>query len=607
MEKRNTLLGKLYIVLILILLMTSSLLASELSINAYVDQTRIGLDDVLRFTIEISGERASSVRQPELPEIEGFTFSGSSTSSSSSFSVVNGRMTSTVTRSYIYNLRPQSTGNFLIPPISIQHDGEILVTKPIRINVTEGTTQPPPVSRQFREPAQDSEQIADNIFIIPELSKTSAVRGEPIILNYRLYSRYDLANLSYVNEPNFTGFWKDDIFFANRMNMQRTNYDGRMFNVMTLRTIVLYPNQSGTLTIPTLEIATEIITRPRTFFDFSSTRRVSIASKPVSINIRELPATGRPAGFTGAVGDFRVRSEITSQDFTVGDTFTYTLHISGNGNFKHFEPPPFPVMSALRSIDPEVVTDSRPENNRVMGSETVRYPVVLQEDGNFTIPPIVFSFFNPAQNSYISLETSSFQISVAPSDMRFIPTTVAQQDVVMAGADISYIYRTANLGRPFILTRSFFYWFAMLLMSLTIPFAFIYRKERSRLAADINYVRKKQARKILHKYLHKATEAAKKGDNDFYSYVSTGLSNYLTDTLKIPRGSTTDTTLSEMQKQGYATESINRIKDIINRCLEARFMPGGFERAKIEEDYDSIKDIISLINRQNRSKRGGRK
>ncbi|MBW6515666.1 MAG: BatD family protein [Candidatus Cloacimonetes bacterium] len=587
--------------LIILSMVLIPLLASELSVNSYVDQTRIGLDDVLRFTIEISGVDAGKVGQPELPEISGFTNIGTSTSSSSSVSIVNGRMTSTVSRSYIYSLRPQTTGQFLIPPISIQTDQQTLATNPIRITVVEGTTQPPPLSRQFRDQAVEPEQIADNIFILAEPSKTTVMRGEPLVVHYNLYSRYDLANLTYVNEPNFIGFWKDDIFFANRMNFQRTNYRGSLFNVMRLRTLVLYPNQSGTLIIPSLEIDTDIIVRPRTFFDFDSTRKLRVASKPVSISVRELPLEGRPDSFTGAVGNFQIRSEIREQEFNVGDTFTYTLRITGNGNFKHFDPPPFPQTTYLRHIDPEVTTDSKLEGERVAGSKTIRYPVILTEEGNFNIPALTFAFYNPERNSYQTLQTSSYPISVNPSEMRTIPLTVAQQDVIAEGADIYYIYSAVNLDQNGYLNRSLFYWLTWLLFSLTIPLAFVYRKERAKLASDVNYVRQKQARKILHKYMHKATKAAKDGNLDFYTFVNTGLANYLTDNLKIPRGSTTETIIIELQRQLYSPEMIDKIRKIINRCLEARFMPGGFIKDKIAEDYRELQDTVALISRQKKN------
>ncbi len=376
-----------------------------------------------------------------------------------------------------------------------------------------------------------------------------------------------------------------------------TNYQGKLFTVLTFRTIVLYPNQSGTLTLPSLEIAADIIVRPRTFFDFDSTRKLNIASKPVNLNVRDLPTAGRPGVFSGAVGSFRISSEISVTDLTVGDTFTYKIQITGNGNFKHFDPPPFPQLPFLRHIDPEIVTDSKLERDKVTGAKTIRYPVIVTEEGEFDIPPLVFAYYDPERNTYLTLQTSSYRISVAPSDMRTIPITVAQQDVTAEGADIYYIYRTAHLNSIFLIPQSLLYWLLWLIILLTFPFAFYYRKERAKWATDINYVRQKQARKILHKYMNKATQSAKQGNMEFYSYVNTGLANYLTDNLRIPRGSTTESIINEMKTQQYPPDIVQKVKEIINSCLEARFMPGGFDKVKIDQDFEKLQNTISVISR----------
>jgi len=585
--------------IVLFVLMATNLRAGELSVTGYVDRTTIGQNEQLRFTIEVSGSDAGKIAQPELPEISGFRNIGSSTSSSSSFSIVNGKMTSSVTRSYVYTLVPEAAGTFLIPPVSIQFEDKTLVTDPIRITVTEGTTQPPPQTGRQRgsEPEPDENQISDNLFLRAELSKTNVVRGEPVILNYRLYSRYDLANLSYVNEPNFVGFWKDDIFFANRMNFSRTTYQGMSFNVMTLRRVVLYPNQSGTLTVPPLEINTDIIIRPRTFFDFDRTRKVNLASQPVSVTVSELPAAGKPESFTGAVGSFRLTSRISESELTAGDTFTYTVEISGNGNFKHFDPPSFPALPVLRQIDPEVVIETQPEGNLIKGEKTIRYPVIAREEGEHTIPPLVFSYYDPQTKTYRTLETPSVKLSVKPSEFVPLPHTVAQQDVVAEGTDIYYIYRSTELDSISFIHQTRWYWLLWLLVILTLPAALYYRLEQNKLAGDVNYIRQKQAGRILRKYLHKAAEAAKNGDNEFYSFVSTGLQNYLTDKLKISRGSTTDKILAEMQKSKFSPEIIEKVRSIVNRSLEARFMPGGYDPGKVARDYEDVKDLVSRISR----------
>ena len=272
---------KLVTIILGILAVTSLIFAKEITVTSYVDKTTVGTDDILKLTVEISGENVPKVGDIQLPSLDGFRITGSSTSSSSSFSIVGTKMTSTVTRSNIYTLNPEKPGKYLIPPIAIEFEKKTYTTDPIEITVVEGSNQPPPpVNRQFRQNEPDSESLSDNIFINAEVPKKTVYRGEPLIVNYKIYSRYNLANLSFVSEPNFVGFWKDDIFFADRMNLQRENYQGRLFNSMLLRTIALYPNQTGTLEIPPFLIAADIIVRARSFWDFDSSRKVNLQSKP---------------------------------------------------------------------------------------------------------------------------------------------------------------------------------------------------------------------------------------------------------------------------------------------------------------------------------------
>jgi hypothetical protein len=588
-----------YALLTLIMLLLACSLIAELSITSYVDNTTIGQNQNLRLTVEISGEKAAQIPQPELPSISGFHLVGTSTSSSSSFSIVNGRMTSSVTKSYIYTLRPEGAGRFLIPPITIQFEGETKSTNPIRITVTEETSQPvPQTSRQPSQPESDLSNAAENLFVKAEISQTSLYRGEPIVVSYRLYSRYDLANVTFLSEPNFVGFWKEDVFTASRMNLQRTNYQGRMFQSMLLRSVILYPNQSGTLIIPSVELSADVIVRARSFFDFDSTRKFNIKSEPLRITIKDIPTADRPQNYTGAVGSFNISSETSKSRVKVGDTFTLTLKITGMGNFHQLNHPELPELPFLRIIDPEVKTDSRLEDANVIGSISVSYPLIAVREGDYEIPPIQFAYFDPNQERFRIARTSAHKLSIQPSETSIVQhSAIAQTDIVREGTDIYYIHSTSDLNSHKLVTEHFLYWLLLFGAILTLPASFIYRKKRDILLSDSGYLRQKGARRILRKYLKKATEHAHKGDMEFYSYANAGLCNYLTDILQIPRGSTNETIIATLQTNEYPENSVQKIRDIINRCLEARFMPGGFAPEKINKDYETIKMVINEISR----------
>jgi hypothetical protein len=386
------------------------------------------------------------------------------------------------------------------------------------------------------------------------------------------------------------------------MAFQRTEYKNRLFSMMPLRTVVLYPNQSGQLTVPPLEVSIDLIARARNFWDFDSTKRMNVKSNSRAVNVKELPEAGRPDTFTGAIGTYQISSKMTETDLKVNDTFTYQLTISGSGNLKHFDPPKFPELPFLRPIDPEVDTNTRHENDRTVGTKTVRYPLLVSEDGDYSLPALSFSYFDSSSGSYKTLQTQPYKIQVAPSQYAPVFQGVAQKDVLSEGTDIYYIYETANLKSNGLKLNYPLYWLIVIITLLTIPLSLYYRNEKDKLQSDTTYRRQKLAHKLLNKYLKDASNSISSANDEFYSLASAGLSKYLTDILKIPRGSTTMNIISTMREFGYPEDLINRLENLMNRFLEARFRPDSLTKDVIDKDFEEVKELISLVNRNKNRK-----
>ncbi|MBC8385787.1 MAG: protein BatD [Candidatus Cloacimonetes bacterium] len=568
-----------------------------MQVQSYVDKTKIGLQDYLKLTIEISGEEADRVSQPSLSKLENFDNLGSSSSSSSSIQIINGKMESSVTKSYTYTLRPRKIGRFMIPPITIKHKKKTFTTNPITINVIKGSTEPaPPTSNQLRNNNQQtSDKLSDNLFIIADVNKSSVYENEPIIVDYKIYTKYEVQNLEFASDPTFNGFWKEDIYTPSRISFKRENRNGILFNMMRLRSVALFPSQTGKLQIPALEMNVDIRTQSRSFFDFGSTKRYIIKSKPRTITVKELPAENRPKDFSGAVGDFRLSGNISAKEMKVGDSFTYTLEISGTGNLKHFDIPTLPDIPNLRFIDPEI--SSKINKNKVSGKKTIKYLVIAQEKGTFTIPSISFSYFDPKQKKYISKQTKTFTIYVQEGDAVFIPSSSAQSSVQMEGYDIGFIIKDSNLKNSSVYLDSFYYWLLWIIVLMSVPISLIYAKEQEKLAINLDYVRQKKAKKILKKYMKQASDFAGNNQLEFYTAAQTGLANYLSDKLKISRGSTIETIIDKIGEENFPVDLIQKVEQLFEKCNKARFMPGGFSEENIKNDYSELQNILNEISK----------
>ena len=585
---------KKIIFILCLLLIGQFLLAQQIEIESYVDKTKIGISDLLKFTIEISGKKAGDVSTPELPEIKNFENLGSSISSSSSYSIVNGKMTSSISKSFTYTLRPLEIGNHLIPPITFKIKNKSFTTDPIHIKVIEGSTQPaPPTSSTFSQQPNSSVDINDNLFINAKVSKSTVYEEEPIIVEYKLYSRYDISNLAFAGDTNFEGFWKEDIYKPESISFERETYNGIMYNVMLMRSVALFPTKSGKLKIPSLALNVDVRTQSHSFFDFGTTKKYSIKSDPTTINVKPIPITNKPVSFSNAVGNFKLSSNISETSLKVGDSFTYTITINGTGNLKQFDVPKLKEVNNLRFLDPEITTDIN--RNKISGKKTIKYLIIAQEKGTFTLPAILFTYFNTSTGSYKTLKTKPFQLNVGEGDLTYVASSSAQSVVSLEGSDIGFIITDTKLTSNQIYFDKFLYWLIWFVLLLLIPASILYSKERTKLQGNIDYIRQKQANKILKKYMKEANLLAGKEDAGFYAAAQQGLSSYLADKLKEPRGSSTENIISKMSVKDIPNDLIEKIKMIFETCDQARFMPGGFSKQKIDAHYSLIKEAINEI------------
>jgi len=586
---------KKFLSLIIILLLSFMLFSEEISLESYVDRTKIGLEDLVRFTLEFTGENAASIRTPKIRNLTSFRNVGSSSNSSSNIQIINGKMEKSVTKTFTYRLKPLKMGNLLIPPLSIEVNNQKFTTDPVGIQVTKGSQEKKSNdSNRITEDENNSQILSDNLFLVAEINKTKFYKDEPVFVDYKLYTRYDISNLSFANEPNFNGFWKENIFIADRLDFKRTTHQNVSFNVMLMRSIALFPSKTGDLEIPSLEVLVDIRTKSNSFFDLGSKKRYEVNSKPVKINVKDLPAQNRPEDFSGAVGNYSLKSNISATEIKVGDSFTYTLEITGSGNLNNFDPPKLPDIENLRFIDPEITTDIN--SDQISGKKIIKYLVIAQEKGTFIIPALTFSYFDTQSKRYISRKTKPYTIKISEGDQVYIPSSSAQSLVTREGSDIGFIIRETDLSTSSPFFSTFLYWFIMFIALLTLPGFSIYYGKRERLYSDQDFLRQKQADKILKKYLKQASDKFKKGDAAFYSDVQTGLSNYLADKLRTNRGSSTWLILEKLHDL-VPEELSEQIEAIFAKCDEARFMPGGFSKDSINSDYVLLKKTISDLSR----------
>ncbi|MBN1949528.1 MAG: BatD family protein, partial [Candidatus Cloacimonetes bacterium] len=254
------------------------------------------------------------------------------------------------------------------------------------------------------------------------------------------------------------------------------------------------------------------------------------------------------------------------------------------------------AITNLRFIDPEIVTEIN--ENKISGKKTMKYLVIAQEKGVYSIPAIAFSFFDTSQKRYVTIRSKSYTITVEEGDRSYIPASAAQSLILKEGSDIGFIITETSLKSHHLLLQSFYYWLLVFLLFMTIPITVIYSREREKLIADSVYLRERQAERILRRYMKQAAEQARKGDPGFYTSVANGLSNFLADKLGMNRGSETEEILNKIRHRNLPEELVEQIEYLFTACNRVRFMPGGIDNADIVSDLAKVKSVFADLGRR---------
>ncbi|MDP8232728.1 MAG: BatD family protein [Candidatus Zophobacter franzmannii] len=594
---------KLILLIGLIGLILVPLFSSDLKVASSVNSDTIGLQDQLNYKVIVSGEDGNKVSTPSLRTVPGFSLLDTRSSTQSSFSWVNGKTTTSFTKTFTYTLSPRKEGDYTIPAVSFDFKGSTYNTKPIQVKVVKGTTNTSKARTRrsrsvfdnfYEEPAKTSSPDGET-FLVAKPNKKSVFKGEPIKVDYTLYTTQNVSGLSISDEKDYPGYGKDEIYTARELRMNIKEYNGKNYRGILLKRVKLMPNSTGKVTAPTLELEVTLGQDFGSFWSTGSPRRKLVRNAPININVKELPTAGKPTSFNGAIGKFTLTGEMNKTELKAGDSFQYTIEIKGTGNISQFSAPEFPEIQNMRVMTPEVQNEALDTAN---AKKIVKYLVIAQEKGNYTLPSIEFSYFNPVLKKYMRPKTKQYNIKVTEGDSRFSNSVgYVQSSVNLEGRDIKYIISATRVPMFKTFFSTLWYWLLVIISISLYPITLYYVREQDKLAGDADLLRQKNASKILKKYLALASDHANKRRPEFYAAAHNGLIQYLTDKLRIPKGLTTEEIMSNMRNKAVEVKLIVELSEFFKICNQARFMPGGFTGTQINNHFSSLKKLVQEISR----------
>ena len=588
--------GKLLYSLGLVLLLGFSGMGQEdeVSFEMKLSKEKLGINERLRveFVMNKDGDNFNP------PSFEGFkVVMGPSQSISSSW--VNGKRSFSKTYSYI--LVPTARGRFIIKQATIEIAGETYKTLPKSIQVTAAVDKP--------NSEKTVDDVADeSLHLVAEVSKGSPYLNEAVTVIYKLFVSPNISVTNYrpLDNPTYNNFWSQDIPVT-KHTAQNGTYKGKPYRFVILKRVVLYPQKPGKLEIEplSLEIFVDVPTNRRDFFGgriyTQTTKTVSAGRR--TINVKPLPEAGKPANFSGAVGEFQFSVTASKKQLNAAESLQTIVEVSGKGNLKLFQLPEPELPSALEVYEPEYDEKVSTYTSGMEGKVSNNYTIVPSFRGKYPIPSIPFSYFNPKTRKYVTLDSEEINIEVmdGPAGTSSENTAVGtpnKQLVIPAGKQFHFIKikpKLVQIGNNRFFGSNTFYilLFAPLLI---IPVVVLSFKKREALASDVAGNKIKKANRLARKYL--STAKKEMGNKEaFYVALEKGLHNYLKAKLKIETSEFSKEKITQiLMDKGVNNENMEGFINLLKNCEMARYSP--FSDVQMQNDYEKASEIISNLDKQ---------
>ena len=565
----------------------------------------VAVGDQFRLSYTITTQE---VRDFRVPSIKGFeVLMGPSRSTQSSVQIINGKTTSTQSITFTYILMAKTEGEYTIPGATITADGNQMVSNSVKIKVLPADKSSQGGQQRGRT---GSATISGNdLFITGTINKTTVYEQEAILLTYKIYTQVDLRGFDNVKLPDFKGFHSQEVELPANRRWGLEHYKGRNYQTTIFRQFVLFPQQSGKLTIDAARFDASIAVATQVDpFDFDSffnggggsyMVKKSLFTPKLAIEVKALP--DKPADFSGGVGDLNITSSINSTSVKTNDAVTVKLVISGTGNLKLLSNPEVKFPEDFEIYDPKSENNFRLTSDGLSGNKVIEYLAIPRNPGDYKIPPVSFTYFDVKSKSYKTLTTEGYDLHVEKGEgnaTQTIANFTNKEELKVLNEDIRFIKQNEVKLTP---RGSFFfgtpgYWLFYLIPALVfIVFFIIYRKQ---IAANANVakVRTKKANKVAVKRLKLAGKLLTDNKKDaFYDEVLKALWGYVSDKLSIPMSRLSkDNIEEELRNYGVDDALIAEFLKVLDNCEFARFAPADANQG-MDKIYAEALDIISKM------------
>jgi hypothetical protein len=548
------------------------------------------------------------------PEVSGAKLIyGPSVSHSYSSSWVNGKSSHSSSEEYTMIYKATQTGKCHIGAASIVVDGKRHTSNAFTIEVLPSGSQPshqqqttPGAPTPYSDPmtqSADKSVSGKDLFVRIEMSKPRVYEQQAVVCTIKLYTKYQISQFMPTIQPSFDGFLIEEIPVQPSLNKVEV-LNGERYMTAILKKCILYPQQSGKLTITSGNYDVSVV-QFDTFKSIFGTiskpveKDLKVTSNSATINILPLPEP-KPASFTGAVGRFNVTTDLKpATGHKTYSAASYRYIISGTGNIKYIKAPEIKFPEQFDVYDPKTDVLVNDGAGDMSGKVVMDYTFIPQYAGEFDIPAGEFTYFDPDAGKYETITIPSRHLSVAKGEGQ------PSNHYRMKNMDIRPI-KSGDLGLKKshgYIVDNWSYWLWFLLPLLAMVALLLYYRKQLKERADVRRMRSKRASKVAQRRLKAARGFATRGDrNGFYAEMLNALWGYMSDKLSIPVSELSkDNINAELEQYGIDEQLRKEAIDLIDKCEFAQYAPE-LAQSDMNAVLDEAAGIIDRLENVKRKK-----
>lgn len=626
---------KVFIIVISAVFIFTSNSYAEVAVETSVSSDRVSIGEEVNFDITITNA-SGPISQPSFSSIDGF--SSYSQGHSQEISMINGQMSSKSVFSYV--LIANSEGKKTIGPFDIVIGSKTYKTPPIQVEILPAGASPSrrapayaqgPIVSPVNRALPSNGPTKEDIFVKSWLDKDEVFVNEPVMLTYTLYTRLSATYKGFEKEPQTTGFWIEDFPPEKTINRTEKIFNNSRYVVADVRKIALFPTEPGVFTIDTGVLSTMVEMRNQSEDDFDSFFSSSIfghrsfrfpsgfasqvvpktvPANSVHLTVKALPAEGKPANFTGAVGKFEIQSALDKAEIEEGTPLSYRVKVRGIGNINTIQTPILGSLPDFKIYDSSSSVNISKNRLLVEGEKVTETVLVPKKAGVYTIPSLSFSFFDPQSKIYKTILTPPHTLAVKPAPkteeaqnpaMTMAP--VEKENISLTGKDIRYIKEEdhgKNIPR-ISMDKNPFYWAINGLLFFALLFLKLFSGSARNLLDDPKGERYRRSHRVARQKLNRAHQLLKREKADeFYAELSRAVYGYFGDKLNVsPQSVTTESIENFLRTAHYSQpqELMRHVKDLVDRLAQGRFGGTANDEASMRDIYRAADQVISDFER----------